>query len=238
MRKPPTERVIACGVTESGKDYLLKRLFLNRCPRSLVLDMVGEFTTERPPGGRLYFARSLEELRAQLKRAAREGPRWRVVAAIGPEQARDVARLLVPPVLERDGGAFPLYVGGMALQCSELDLFAPTNAHADVAGLWRRGRHVGLSVFGASQRPHGIARIVTAMSGWVLVTKTQEPADLKYLSDFLPSSAMREVEALRWRWAVLVDKRRGAWYLLNDAQKIVRSGATAPLEGAGERVSV
>lgn len=233
---PASVRVLACGMTESGKDYLLRRLFLDRYPRALVLDPLNEWPAERGRA-RVYRVRQVGELRGALARAAREGPRWRIFASLGPAAAPEVAQCLVPEVI-RAGGAYPLHVRGMALYCGELDLFAPTSAPDAVAGLWRRGRHVGLSIFGASQRPHGIGRIITSMCGWLLVTKTTEPRDLAYLRSFVPAGAYREIEALPWRWAVLVDTRGARWFVLNDRQQIVRRGAVelgapAGLEPAG-----
>jgi hypothetical protein len=209
-------------MTESGKDYLLRRLFLDRYPRALILDPLGEWPRDRGDW-RTYRVQAAGELRPTLARAVRDGSRWRVYAALGGDAGPELARILVPEVLGV-GSAFPLHVGGMALYSPELDQLAPTSAPPEVVGLWRRGRHVGLSIFGASQRPHGIGRIVTAMSGWLVITKTIEPRDLAYLRGFIPAPAHAEVVALPWRWAVLVDTRGGRWWVLDDAQKTVRSG--------------
>lgn len=221
----PTVRVFACGMTESGKDFLLNRLFLERAGRVLILDPLGEHIHAKAPnGGPVWRADSVAELRRALVAAARAGPRWRIVAQVAHSTAPEIAALLVPPVIRR-AGAYPQHVGGMALHCSELDLYAPTNADDSITGLWRRGRHVGLSIFAATQRPHGVSRAVTGMSSWVLVTRTQEPRDLRYLADFIPPNAYREVVALPWYHAVLVDKKTGAWFLLDKSQRVVKRGA-------------
>jgi len=220
---PRSVRVLACGMTESGKDFLLRRLFLDRYPRALILDPLNEWPQERADFGRIYRVQRAQDLRPTLARAVRDGARWRIYAALGAGAAPDLARCLVPEVL-RPIGAFPLHVGGMALYAGELDLFAPTTAGEEVVGLWRRGRHVGLSIFAASQRPHGISRIVTSMSGWLLITKTIEPRDLAYLRGFIPPGAHAEVLTLPWLWAVLVDTRAGRWYVLDDKQRRAREG--------------
>jgi hypothetical protein len=230
MNKPGTApdsvRVVACGMTESGKDYWLKRLYLERCPRALMLDPLGEYIADKRVGFRVYEAESLADVRRALARAAKEGPRWRVVARIDAQHSAAVARLLVPPVI-RAGGAFPQHVGGMGLYCSELDLFAPTAADPDVVGLWRRGRHVGLSIYGASQRPHGISRMVTAMSGWLVVCQTHEPKDVAYLGECLPSDAMEEVNRLEWQAVFIWRRQTSSWVILDRAGKVLKSGAVS-----------
>jgi hypothetical protein len=230
MEKIKTVRVFACGMTESGKDYLLKRLFLERVQRILIVDPLGEHL-EPVTGVKSWHVYDVAGVRKALGEAARSGPRWRIVAQISSKAMPHVAALLVPAVIRRPG-AFPQHVGGMALLCSELDLYASTSAEEIITGLWRRGRHVGLSVFAATQRPHGVSRSVTASSSWFLITRTQEPRDLRYLEDFLPAGAYREVLTLPWYHAVLVDKRAGAWYVLDKSQKVVRHGSIG-LEAAG-----
>lgn len=220
---PGSVRVLACGMTESGKDYQLRRLFLDRQPRALVLDPLGEWRAAAP-AGRTYRVRRLADLAPTLTRAAKEGTQWRIYAALGADAAPAIADLLVPEVAGRDLGAFPQHVGGMALYVPECDLFAATSADPKVVGLWRRGRHTDLTILAASQRPHGISRIVTAMSGWLIVTRTIEPRDLLYLKGFIPPAAYLEVSRLQWQWAVLVDTRAMAWYLMDRDGKIARQG--------------
>ncbi len=222
VQAPASVRVVACGMTESGKDYLLRRLFLDKYPRALILDPLNEWPRNYGDW-RVYRVRQVEELRPTLARAVREGSRWRIYAALGERSAVELATCLVPEVIG-PAGAFPLHVGGMALYSPELDLFAPTSAPDEVVGLWRRGRHVGLSIFGASQRPHGISRIVTSMSGWLMITRTNEPRDLAYLRSFIPGEAYAQVLTLPWLAAVVVDTRRARWYVLDKDQQITKTG--------------
>ncbi len=225
MAIPDSLRVMACGVTESGKDYLLRRLFLDKAPRALILDPLGEHVMTRRLGSRNYEATTLEDLRAVLKRAAREGQQWRIICHIDPTtQGAALARMLLPAVL-RERGAYPETVGGMALYCGELSMFAPTSAAPEIAALWTRGRHVGLSIFGATQRPHGVAVVVRSMSRFLVVCRTHEPRDLSYLGAALGSVALEQVEALPWRWSLLYDLRSGDWFVLDDAQRIIRRGS-------------
>jgi hypothetical protein len=221
-----TARVVACGVTESGKGFLLRKLFLSRCPRALILDPLGEHLdrSAREPGYKYYQANTVDEVRRQLRAAVQAGDRWRVVAPLPPKDAPQVAQLLLPNVVIGHN-AFPWHVGGMALVCEELDTIAPTNPDPAIESLWRRGRHVGLTVLGATQRPHRVARIITAMSSHLVICATHEPADVEYFERVLPADAMRHVRALPWQWAVIWDNRGRRWFLLDRSQKIIEQGA-------------
>ncbi|MEW5917554.1 MAG: hypothetical protein AB1762_14200 [Gemmatimonadota bacterium] len=228
---PATSRVIAMGTTESGKSYLLKKFCLTRAPRALIVDPLGEHTADVPAGTRLYMARSIDELRSVLVRAPREGRAWRIVAAVSQSAAPAIAKLLVPPVV-LDHNAYPYHVRGMALMIEELDLFAPSQSDETVEGLWRRGRHCGLSVYATTQRPHGVSRIVTGMANWWVICAIHEPNDVHYLAKVLPADAMRAVEELPWRWAVLFSPRTRAWYLLDDKHHVRQWGAPPALAHA------
>jgi len=220
---PESSRVIAMGSTESGKSYLLKKFCLTRCPRAVIVDPMGEHSADVPAGTKLYRVRTLDELRRTLQRAPREGSRWRVVALIPASFGPEIAKMLLPEVVE-DHNAYSYHVRGMALYIEELDKFAPTFAPEETQGLWRRGRHVGLSVHATTQRPHGVSRSVTAMAGWWIICQTHEPADVDYLAKVLPNEAMACVESLPWQWAVLFSPRTRVWYLLNREHKVMRWG--------------
>lgn len=221
-----TARVVACGVSESGKGFLLRKLFLSRCARALIFDPLGEHEKDREPGFKYFTAYTADDVKRALVRAAQSGPRWRVVAPLSPKDAPLVARMLLPEVVVGHN-AFPHHVGGMAIVCEELDTIAPTNADPAIESLWRRGRHVSLTVLGATQRPHRVSRIITSQSTHLLICQTHEPADMDYFKSFLPDDARREIEALPWRWSVLWDNRARCWYLLDLNQKIIRRGGTA-----------
>jgi hypothetical protein len=218
-------RVLACGVTESGKSYLLRRLFVNRWPRALVLDPLGEYSgkDDMQLGAKFYEASTLPELRRALAAAVRQGHRWRVVARIAPGELEPVGRLLVPETFDR-AQCFAAYVGGLAVVCEEMDVLAPTNAPPWVEAMLRRGRHVGVSFFGASQRPHGISPIVRAMAGYLICCTTHEPRDMRYLEEVLPAPAFLELERLPWQWSLLVDTRARRWWLLDRALVVQRFG--------------
>ena len=221
-----TARVVACGVTESGKGFLLRKLFLSRCPRALILDPLGEHlpAAARADGFRYFTAYTVEDVKRALRQAVQSGPRWRVIAPLPPADAPAIARILLPQVIVGNN-AFPFHVGGMALVCEELDTIAPTNPDPAVESLWRRGRHVRLTVLGATQRPHRVARIITAMSSHLVICATHEPADVEYFERILPADAMRAVRSLPWQWAVLYDVRARRWFLLDRSQRIVSSGS-------------
>src|SRR3954471_10760723 len=114
---PASSRVFACGVTGSGKTRALRRLWLDRPPRALILDATGEWLSEK--GARL--AHDWPELIAELRRAAGR-PRWRLVAPSDELDPVDLVELL----LTWRAGAlpYPRAVGGMALLVDELSAFA------------------------------------------------------------------------------------------------------------------
>lgn len=227
-------RALACGVTESGKSYLLRRLFVDRWPRLLVLDPLGEYSARdtAPLGSKFYEASTLQELRRALALAVRQGHRWRVVARLAPAELEPVGRLLVPETFDRSH-CFAAHVGGLAVVCEEMDVLAPTNAPAWVESLLRRGRHVGVSVFAASQRPHGISPIVRSMVGFIVCTSMHEPRDLAWMEQVLPPPAFAELERLAWQWSIITDTRTRRWWLLDRALTVRRFGdGRHALEGA------
>ncbi len=234
MTTPASVRVFACGMTESGKGHWLRALFLSRFPRILTLDPLGEVGANGlVSGGRVYRASTLPELRQALSLAVRNGRRWHVVATIQPNDFPELCRMLVPPVIV-DGKCFPLLVGGMAIDMQELDLIAPSNPVPEVRGLWSRSRHVGLSIAGATQRPHGVSPIIRSQSRFHLICRQDEPADMKYLAEYLPAEAAAELPRLPWHWCLVYDKRIGAWWLLDAGGKVVRRGAPPAITGGSD----
>ena len=218
--------VFATGITGSGKSHTLRELFLTRYPRSLVIDAMGEHAAKpaAAPGSKVYIANDVQTVLHAMRRAPAEGARWQIIANIDPRDVQQLVPVLVPPVVQA-GNAYPLHVRGMALLCDELDLIAPSNAKPDVVGLWRRGRHLGLSILAATQRPAGVSRLATAMCQYLVVCKTTEPSDVDYLRDFMPAAAHAELQRLQWQWTVLVETASGRWWLLDKGRKIIRQGA-------------
>lgn len=220
---PASVRVFACGMTESGKGYWLRRLFLARVPRLVVLDPLGEYADPKIfEGRRVYRADSVEEVRKSLGLAVRNGSRWVVVSQLPPEQFAALGSVFVPATVSRP--PFAALVGGVGLVCEELDLVAPSNPTPEVRGIWSRSRHVGLSIFGATQRPHGVSPIIRSQSRFHVICRQDEPADVDYLQKYLPAAAGARVPSIPWRGCLVYDKQTGAWSLLGADGRVVGSG--------------
>jgi hypothetical protein len=212
---PASSRVFACGVTGSGKTSALRRLWLERSPRALILDATGEWLSDK--GARL--AHDWSELLAELRRAANRA-RWRIVA---PAEQLDPAQVI--ELLLARGGAgvpYPRAVGGMALLVDELSAFAHNSCSHRVTAGWTRGRHAGLTILGASQFPAQVARAVTSQSEWWLVYSMHEPGDVAYLARALPPAVMQAHGALEQYHAVLWSTVRRAGWLLSPDYKLIR----------------
>lgn len=227
-----SERAIAVGMTRSGKTYTLRRIFIDRYPRVLVNDRIGEWKDWKGA----HHAVGLDETLALLEAAAKRRT-WRIVTSgLEEEELASLARLLVPP-----GGPYTGYayaVGGMALALDEADETARQGAAREVLAMWNRGRHAGLSIFAATQRPSGVARIVTAMSRWVIVCQLGEPADLRYLQATLSADAYAAAESLPWHYTIMWDRQNRLGYLLNESRRIVRRfGNIAPARAGARPVA-
>lgn len=223
LSAPQSVRAFACGATESGKTTLLRHLLIDRMKRVLIVDRTGEWA-ERD-GATII---GLPELREELSRCARLRS-WRLVASLDEEEAHQLARILVPP--SNPLGGYCYAIGGMLLADDEIDQFAGHGAASSITGLWQRGRHAGLSIAAASQRPALVHRTVTAQSRWLLVCATHEPADLLYLSKLLSPDAFAQLKELQPYHAIMWNARdRSGWLLNPDRQRI------APLGNAARQV--
>lgn len=212
---PRSARIFACGVTGSGKTRALRKLWLERSPRALIVDATGEWRQEK--GARI--AASWSDLLAELRRAAgRE--RWRIVAPAEELEPADLVELL----LARGAGGltYPRAVGGMALVIDELADFAHSSCSRRVTAAWRRGRHEGLSILAASQAPADVARAATSQSEWWILYAMHEPAAIAYLARALPPVVMEAHGALAEFHAVLWSTRRRAGYLLDPNYQVKR----------------
>jgi hypothetical protein len=212
---PPSQRIFVTGGTGSGKSKLLRDLWLPRVPRALILDHTGEW--EQLKGAQI--AESFPALLRELRRAAAR-PRWRVVAHLTQDDRERLADLLVPAVVKR--GSYALEVGGMALVDDEVSQTADGSSPPKVRGLWERGRHAGLTILAATQRPAQVARIVTSQSQWLGVCRLHEPNDVKYLRDALSPEAIAALEQLPEYGAILWDNRVRTGYVIDKHRRVVR----------------
>lgn len=219
LSAPASVRVFACGATESGKTTLLRNLLIDRVRRALILDRTGEWSQSEA------VVIGLPALRDELRRCIRARS-WRIVASLDDDEAAELAGILVPPGNPLAGYCYA--IGGMLLADDEIDQFAGQSAPAVVTGLWQRGRHAGLSIAAASQRPALVHRTVTAQSRWILICATHEPGDLAYLAKLLSADALVQLRELPPYHAIMWNSRdRGGWLLNPKHERIAPLGSAS-----------
>lgn len=220
---PASDRVFAVGDTGTGKSYFLSRQVLPRYARVVVLDVTGEMWEARSSlGGRAVQVETAAEVVRAVQRLASSPRPWRVYAALTGAEILRLCALLVP---ERIATAPSLAraVGGLALYCDELELLAPHSAPEIVNGLWNRGRHVGLSVIGATQYPASVKPLVRGASRLFVVGQLGDPNAVDYLRKAgFPPNVMAWIEGLEFQHLVLFDKRIRRGWLLDRAHRVVQ----------------
>lgn len=179
----PHEIVTVVGTTGSGKTALIAQVIGPRHRRRITLDTVGECARLYP---RATPAHGLVQL-LQLLRAFHEHDAfaWHIVASLSVKETGELLRLLAPTG-PTAGHSLAAAWGGLALEIFELDIIAPVDrserqTSEAIRNAYARGRHYGLSMIAATQRPHQIDRNVTAQSTHVVTFQMHEPADLKWL---------------------------------------------------------
>lgn len=179
----PHEIVTVVGRTGSGKTKLIAEVIGPRHERRITLDMVGECATLYPRAVTVTRLRDLVTALRALHDA--HAHTWHLVASLTPDEIADLLQLLAPA---HGGPELSLSAawGGIALEVFELDLIAPVTRAgkrlpAAVMNAYARGRHYGLSILGATQRPHQVDRMATAQSSCVVTFGMHEPHDLAFL---------------------------------------------------------
>ncbi len=177
MTPPPSVRVFIAGASGAGKSTVAWRAYLERFPRRILLDLTGEWT-ERAD---VTVWGSVREFSKVLRQLAPRG-RW-TIAMVPDDLEAFVAYLAPVPELTRS----PIVgVGGAVLLVDEVDIIAPPHsARSEVRMLWRRSRHLGLSIVATTQRPEAVSREVTSQSPQVLCLQLIEPAAWDYMSDLM-----------------------------------------------------
>lgn len=180
-----TLRVIACGRTLSGKTEWLYRRYLSMEPRLLIVDTIGEWSTSRHVEGAITTSGTADTL-AALRDLAEIGlTEWVIIADLDRDELVALMERLAP---RRIGDSPVPALGGMAIYLDEVDLLVPVQ-DARLAGLWRRGRHIGLSVYAATQRPASVSKEVSAMVDVYAVLALDEVRDVDYLRQRFGRSA-------------------------------------------------
>lgn len=179
----PHEIITVVGRTGSGKTQLIARHVGPRHPRRITLDLVGECAALYPSAA---HARTLRRVLALMRAFHDKGvERWHIVAALDNREIGQLIRALVPTGQDAAVSLSAAW-GGIALEIFELDLVAPVDrSNPDtkdaITTAYARGRHYGLSILAATQRPHRVDRIASSQSSHVVSFSMHEPADLRFL---------------------------------------------------------
>jgi hypothetical protein len=163
-------------------------MYLSRYPRRILIDQTGEWSDPsrypRAPGrpgfpGADVIVQTVPELSWALHKYAPQG-RWTIVCELDLDDLPELVDYLIPvPNLSSS----PIYAcHGAVLLADEVDLIAPPRSlRQEVRTLYRRSRHVGLSIVSTTQRPEAVSREVSAQSSQVLCLALAEPSAYDYM---------------------------------------------------------
>lgn len=184
----PTVRSFIAGNSGSGKTTLAWRLYLSQMPRYIVIDQLGEWNDKVD-----ITTDTLPELVAAIRELAPRG-RWSVSYSLADDRYEDLVMWLIPLP---DAQASPIIaVGGAALLNDEIDLIAPFGPPpSHIRTLYRRSRHVGLSVISLTSVPANVSKEVTRQSTHRIALFLDEPSDVRYMAD-----AMRWTPEAQAQW--------------------------------------
>lgn len=216
---PSSARVFVAGATGTGKSHFLRNVLLPKQPRAIVLDYTADFYAHRRElGANVVVAESLQDVRAHVRKLAGASS-WRVLAMLDAAESAQLGRLLLPERLH-SGASLSRALGGVALVCDELNQFAPHNAPADILNLWRRGRHVGLTILGATQAPADVAPVVRGMSRYLVLFQTHEPNALAYFARVMPPAALEALQRCEKFGCICYDAERRVTVVLDSRARV------------------
>jgi hypothetical protein len=201
--------VTGYGPKGSGKSALLSDLWVRPAPRVVTLDQTGEAAETYPDA--TTTTRGLPALLDALRVCASLGT-WHVLAALDDAEVPKFFGKLVPPFAS-SAPSLCAALGGMAIECGEVDMIARTGKTPDeVLSAWRRGRHVGLSLLCATQRPASAARDVSAQADVLFAFQTSETRDVKFIADMLSPEVGEIVRRLpRFHFALYPRREQKVW---------------------------
>lgn len=193
----PSLRAFLAGNSGVGKSTRAWQLYLSRFPRRLLIDQTGEW--EEPNAGIGFpgadaVSYTVPGAIEAIRRLAPRG-KWTVALGLDASELPELIDWLIPVPNLKDSPVRAM--GGAVILVDEVDLLAPQGyAIEPVRTLYRRSRHVGLSVVSTTQRPSNVSREVTAQCWQVLALHLSEPRDRDYMVDL-----MRMDLPLLERWA-------------------------------------
>lgn len=182
---------VVTGRKGSGKSHLLAR-YARLFPRRLVLDFTGEHQHDVPAA---LVAWKLGECLRILRHVAKH-PRWTVVAELHPDDVPQLLALLIP-LGQRRG--YSQAVGGMAIECGEVNEIAPNHPGMarEVAAMFSRGRHHWLSVLVAARTSTEINKLCTSQADVVCAFRQHQAADVHRIAQLMGDRAVPALARLQ-----------------------------------------
>lgn len=172
-----TARVSMFGMSESGKAVVLWNRFVSLHKRVLVVDALGEWTEKPVKGERVD---GLNETLWAIDHSVRTGGQFRIFANLNEEEVSKLARILIPDKAYENSPVIAM--GGLALYLPEVDMQIEPHTYDRVRDLWRRGRHVGLSVYADTQSLSSCSKEVIKNVHILGMTATTHDNDLDVLA--------------------------------------------------------
>lgn len=203
-------RIVAgFGRKGTGKTQLLWDVFTSHCPRLLTFDSLNE--TGELDATAVYTV-GLDATTRALRRAVNFDS-WHIAAALDIEDVAFLFGKLAPPL--GSSQSLSLALGGIAVQCGEVDTIAPNgSAPVEVVNALRRGRHYCLDFYIATQRPASCARDVSAQADEIFCFAQGEPRDVDFIARTISATVADRVQQLREYEYIHYDRRTGraGWY--------------------------
>jgi hypothetical protein len=186
------------------------------------VDQTGEWTKHEPgerPIDPENISYDLDGTLINLARVA-EDTDWRLVAYLEPEEVSYLTEEILLPVPRIQEG-YAAKVGGMGIYLDEVDVLCPNGqSPSAIRHLWRRGRHAGLSVYSATQRPANVSKEVTSQCRWLVIFKQHEQRDVDYLRGIigrdLADRALMHAQRVPWGSFLYDTERRRGFFLDKD----------------------
>jgi hypothetical protein len=211
VQAAPSVRAFIAGNSGSGKTTLAQRMYLSKYPRVIILDLTGEWEDKVDA-----TAYTVPDLVQWVRETARTRGKWRVALALDKEELPALVGWLVPvPEVKRSP---ILAVGGAALLVDEVDLLAPPGTSSEpIRTLYRRSRHVGLTVVSTTQRPANVSREVSAQSTHAVALTLNENRDVDYMTRLMRWEVPQVQDWQRW---TRQHRHGGVWRDLQTGQQL------------------
>jgi len=184
----------AFGMKRSGKSFALDGM-ARGFPRRIVADFIGEYHGKIDGAA---YVHTIAEAVDALQDARKKGmQKWTVVCVMQPEEVLQLLGVLAP-IGKRPETSYSYAVGGVVLQCGEIQFIAPNvGMSAAMANIIAMGRHYRVSVLGAARRPREVNRNLTSQADALLAFRQHEPRDADYLGDVMRSDVPQYLRQLQ-----------------------------------------